>query len=246
MEIRKETLPDGKAAEGLRTVLAGEVEDLEMRYGCVATGGSFVPKAPAGQARALLFLSGKGCIDVSDRVFVVDGLALFCPRHGQPFAIQGGEEPLVYLELLVCVDDPGLGVLERNAHFFPWFLPYAECKTYRERIKSEKTVSRTLLPAEMFPRLCVGSVQTKGPDQVAAHAHPMLEQIFVGLGENDCIVTAHDADIRFGAWEVLHIPLGSRHAVRVEGGRSLHYVWIDLFREGEDMSWITREHITEE
>jgi len=136
--------------------------------------------------------------------------------------------------------------MEENAPKFPIFLSYSDCKTYKEKIKSEKTVSRTLLSEYTFPRLCIGSVETTGDDHVAAHRHPMLEQLFFGLQDNDCIVKADESEMEFKESVLLHIPLGSNHSVDVQKPKKLHYIWIDLFRERKGMDWITQEHIPDE
>ena len=47
-----------------------------------------------------------------------------------------------------------------------------------------------ILPEEVVPRLCMGSVSSTGPDKVAAHKHPMLEQLFFGLKGNEVLVYA--------------------------------------------------------
>ena len=85
-------------------------------------------------------------------------------------------------------------------------------------------------------------MQTSGPDAVGAHAHPMLEQFFLGLPGNECTVTAdgHAAPLR--AWTLLHIPLGSTHGVTVDAGRELHYIWVDIFRSKDGERWIHEQH----
>ena len=71
----------------------------------------------------------------------------------------------------------------------------------------------------------------------------MLEQLFFGLKDNHVIVKADDMRLNFTENILLHIPLGSDHGVDVEADNKLHYIWIDLFRNREDMNWITQEHI---
>lgn len=102
------------------------------------------------------------------------------------------------------------------------------------------------MPEEIVPRLCIGSVMTSGPDKVAAHTHPMLEQLFFGLQGNDIEVFADEAKRRFIEGDLLHIPLGSMHGATVEAGKELHYIWIDLFNSMADMDYIKKHHIEEE
>ena len=100
-----------------------------------------------------------------------------------------------------------------------------------------------ILNEDIVPRLCMGSVETSGPDEVAAHIHPMLDQLFFGLSGNDCMVMAGTAESRFLENDLLHIPLGSRHGVSVETGKYLNYIWIDLFHTQEEMGYMKDTHI---
>ena len=120
----------------------------------------------------------------------------------------------------------------------PYALPYAAAPTYSEAFKSASTVSRTLVPRGAVPRFAAGSVQAAGPDAVGEHAHPMLEQLFLGLPGCAATVTADGAEARLGAWTLLHVPLGSTHGVRAGAGEAMHYVWLDLFRDLEGERWL--------
>ena len=91
----------------------------------------------------------------------------------------------------------------------------------------------------------MGTVQTKGPDSVGAHKHPMLEQLFLGLAGNNCTVYADDAKVDLPEHAVLHIPLGSSHSVSVEQDETLYYVWMDFFLDKKGEEWL-ETHIVEE
>jgi len=81
-------------------------------------------------------------------------------------------------------------------------------------------------------------VETTGPDAVAAHRHPMLEQLFLGLQDNDITVTADAVTARLTAFDILHIPPGSNHGAQVGAGKKLHYVWMDFFMTKEGQEWL--------
>ena len=164
--------------------------------------------------------------------------AFFAPGDGS-IVIKATSTPLEYLEILIDLQEPEAPLLLPRG---PFFIRYSHCEAYSEAIKSAKTVSRTIVPANTIPRFCMGSVEAMGPDEVAAHSHTMLEQLFLGLPENACVVTANDAETVLGERALLHIPLGSRHGVRVGGGRRMHYVWMDFFRNEEDLAYIQEQH----
>ena len=84
----------------------------------------------------------------------------------------------------------------------------------------------------------MGTVRTKGPDRVAPHDHPMLEQLFLGLSENNCTVYADDDHVDFPEHSILHIPLGSSHSVSVEKDEVMYYVWMDFFKDKKGEEWL--------
>jgi hypothetical protein len=94
-----------------------------------------------------------------------------------------------------------------------------------------------------FARKLLLPGETTGPDQVAKHTHPMLEQLFLGLPGNDVSVMADSYETMFGENELLHIPLGSNHGVKVENGKTLHYIWVDLFAHASEMDYMKDNHI---
>lgn len=127
-----------------------------------------------------------------------------------------------------------------------YFRKFTDCEPYKEAIKSPKTTSRTVLPAQYIPRVAMGTVDTTGPDEVGAHRHPMLDQLFLALATNDAIVTADEAQARFTEFSLLHIPLGSLHGVKVESGKKLYYMWMDFFTTKEGEEWLkTHKPLTE-
>ena len=98
----------------------------------------------------------------------------------------------------------------------------------------------------IVPRLAMGTVETSGPDRVAPHEHPMLDQLFLGLADNDVIVHADEAQVRFPAYSLLHIPLGSSHWVEAEDGCQMYYMWMDFFLTKEGQEWLkTHQHVVE-
>jgi hypothetical protein len=161
-------------------------------------------------------------------------------------SIKAGNGSLGLLEITIMLNEKEFDSVRLQTGKLPYFVDYTKCAEYKESIKSPKTTSRTILPENIIPRFCLGSVETTGPDTVGAHAHPMLEQLFFGLPHNDCVVKADEAVTTFKENTLLHIPLGSTHGVTVEEGRILYYIWMDLFRSQDDMSYIRENHITKD
>ncbi len=225
----------------LRTIhlLPGAIEGVKTNYYLLKRGTGFLPARQAHRGHVLLFVRGVGKVEVGGAVFsFCEMAALVAPGTGR-IEVQATSEPIECLEILVDLQEHEAAALQATAAFF---VLYSQCERYSEAIKSSKTISRTIVPANRIPRFCMGSVETVGPDTVGAHSHPMLEQLFFGLPANTCVVTADDSEAVFGEGMLLHIPPGAWHGVRVEEGQRLHYVWMDFFRSEQDLAYIREQH----
>jgi len=120
-----------------------------------------------------------------------------------------------------------------------FFTRFEDCEPYTEKIKSPNTISRTVLHADIVPRVSLGTVEAMGPDKVGAHKHPMLERFFLGLSNNDITVYADDTFTEFKEYStLLHIPLGSNHSVTVDENKKMNYMWMDFFLTKEGQVWL--------
>jgi quercetin dioxygenase-like cupin family protein len=246
MEIKKENcglnFHDGNTV--LRNpVLTGEIKNLNTFYLRIPENNVYHFKYQDNPGSIFLFFNGKGYINDNVKWIEVNEIALYVPSDSGEATIKaiGGELEILEVSLKYADDD--LIFLGKNRGQFPCFISYSQCDEYKESIKSDKTVSRMLLPENLIPRFCMGSVETTGPDQIGEHDHPMLEQLFFGLRKNECTVKANGAEILFEENDLLHIPLGSLHGVEVTEGKFLHYIWIDYFRSQNEMKYISETHI---
>ena len=124
----------------------------------------------------------------------------------------------------------------------PYALRYDDAVKYREDCKSEKTVSRMLLPEGIIPRLAIGSVQTTGPDRVERHEHPFCDQLFFSLPENDMTVEMDNVDFAMSGNTLLHIPLASSHGVAVHERGIAHYIWMDFVIDPRGIEYLHSAH----
>jgi hypothetical protein len=116
---------------------------------------------------------------------------------------------------------------------FPLIQIYRNSKQYRDRNKSEKTISRSCVDQRRIPRFAFGSVETYGIDAVKSHDHPMLDQYFFSFPENEMDVLIDFEPIHMKGNELLYIPLGSMHGVDVKEGEHCHYLWIDFYPDND-------------
>jgi hypothetical protein len=250
-EIKKEycDIKDSEISEkklNRKFVLQREIKGIKTCYFELSKDRSFIYKPGKNSVSVFLITHGSGIIKQGDRQFEVNGVNLFVPSLIEKASVLADNGTLGMLEIIIRLTGDELQFFKQQQNNMPYFVDYTKCREYKESIKSEKTVSRMILPENIIPRFCMGSVETSGPDEVGAHSHPMLEQLFFGLTKNNCIVKADGIEAVFGENTLLHIPLGSKHGVIVEEGKNLNYIWMDLFRSQEDMGYIKDNHIMKE
>ena len=236
-EIHSLSLRDENTPLGL--VMDGEIEGTQVYFHRLEDGERLVYDACADFARILILCDGTAKICCGDEQNNMGARDIF---------IQPPKESL----WLQATSTSSVLVLHRmlnNAEFEEFSLTnssevirYDEAATYKEDCKSEKTVSRMLIPTRVIPRFTMGSVQTCGDDRVEKHSHPMLEQFFFGLSDNNCTAMIDDINYPFGPDTLLHIPLGSNHGILSEGNQSVHYLWLDFLFDDEGIAYLDNAH----
>lgn len=251
MEINKEQcfVENSEVSnEGIirKSILPNEIEELDFFSIDIEKDRSFRFVQKKNRVSIFLMTHGIGSVQQGEELFKVNEISVFIPSALDEVAISAASETLGMLEIVLEIPLVHQDFMEQQRSKFPYFLSYSQCKQYKESIKSEKTINRILLPEDIIPRFCMGSVHTDGPDEVGVHTHPMLEQFFFGLDNNNCIVVADGVESLFKNNTLLHIPLGSEHGVKVEQEKILNYIWMDFFHSQSDMDYIRKNHLTEE
>lgn len=226
-----------------QNLLSNEIKGVETNFYIIKKEQKHTFKPLYRRARILIILSNSGVVYSKNYSYRLKEEAVLAPLDNSAVTI---ESTINHVELIEVLTDLTADDLEKmnstNQEKF-FFRHFSEGVTYREKIKSSKTVNRTFLPTNIIPRMVLGSVQTEGPDQVKAHRHPMLEQLFWGLPGNRCLVKADEQEKHFGEKTLLHIPHGSEHSIKVETGKHMHYLWMDFFQDLESVSYIDAAHL---
>jgi mannose-6-phosphate isomerase-like protein (cupin superfamily) len=232
------------AAEGrieTRKVLPAEIQGVITDLVSIQGPGRHTEPSSTDCEVIWLVLAGKGTLRTKDMTYEVEGETIARAPLGWPWQIDLSRGEILHAlrvrKLLSADDRLELQKYPQN-NTAPYVKKFIECPAYREAIKSPKTVSRTLLPENYVPRVAMGTVETTGPDTVGAHRHPMLEQLFLGLKDNDIMVSADEAKAQLTSYAILHIPLGSNHGAQVREGKKLYYVWMDFFITKEGQEWL--------
>lgn len=225
----------------VRPVMRNQIREVQVDVVNVTHPAVHAEPAHAAKAVVWLIVQGTGTMRTRGQAFPVEEETIARAPQGWDWRIEAA--PGTALRLLRVTRDltsADMEELKKFAQFqaAPHVKRFKECTPYGEAIKSPKTVSRTLLPENYVPRMAMGTVETSGPDQVGAHRHPMLEQLFLGLRGNDITVSADADRANLTGYSILHIPLGSNHGAEVAGGRKLHYVWMDFFMDKSGQEWL--------
>ena len=180
-----------------KSILTNEIAGIQVDHIALTGENAIVDYSKDGYKTIYLFVSGKGSAMAANTTYEIVPETILLPNIAKSITIKTAEkDTLHYVRIASKLTAQDLLDLKE----FPientqkvYYAKFTDCKAYTEPIKSPNTISRTILPNKIIPRIAMGTVQTKGPDKVGAHAHPMLEQLFLGLSKNNCVVYADDA-----------------------------------------------------
>jgi hypothetical protein len=230
------------------SILENEIKGIHVEHIAIAGGNTLADYSKKDCRTIYLFVKGTGSLVANGASYEIVPETILLPNVVESVIIEPAEtDSLHFLKIsseLTAQDYKDLKELPAENTQHVYYSKFIDCQAYVEPIKSPNTISRTILSNKYIPRIAMGTVQTKGPDSVGAHEHPMLEQLFLGLSDNNCTVYADDAKVDLPQHAVLHIPLGSRHSVSVDKDETLYYVWMDFFMDKKGEEWL-ETHIVE-
>lgn len=232
------------------SILDNEINGVHVEHIAITSEGDLTDVSRESHKTIYLFVKGKGTVIAENTPYEIVPETIFLPNNVAEITIEAAKnDTLHYLKIsceLSAQDLLDLKELPTDNTRNVYYTKFEDCQAYTEEIKSPNTISRTILSNEYIPRVAMGTVQTKGPDAVGAHEHPMLEQLFLGLSENNCFVYADEAKASFSEYSLLHIPLGSRHSVSVEENEVMYYVWMDFFMDKEGEEWLKTHKVNDD
>ena len=223
-------------------VFSDIIDGLTIFHRGYSVKGNYPLSLQKDSAVFLIILKGKGLLtsDLGNQILEKESLVVI-PHETQSIAIELEDgESIHFLEFTKAysyADKINLASSEMPKGEY-YAARFQDCEPYTEKIKSPNTISRTVLPGDIIPRIALGTVESIGPDKVGEHSHPMLEQLFLGLEDNDITVHADDAMCKMGEFSLLHIPLGSTHWVEVADACKMNYMWMDFFLTKEGEEWL--------
>ncbi len=223
-------------------LLPGEIADTKIEHVAYAGPVSQDLTFSSENANMLLFIKGKGTLSTDTLSFNIVPETIAIPMAYNQVTIEVAAGDTIHFvqftKLMSAQDRKDLESFPAENKYGIYFTRFADCEPYTEKIKSPNTISRTVLPKDIVPRVSLGTVEAPGPDAVGAHEHPMLDQLFLGLDNNDIIVHADDKSVHFKGLSLLHIPIGSSHWVTVDENKKMYYMWMDFFISSEGQEWL--------
>jgi len=223
-------------------LLHGEIADTKVEHFFYAGPISQTVKLSLDNVNMFLFIKGNGSLkaDTLSYGIVPETIAIPFSLSSITFNVPEGDTIhfVQFTKKMSPQDLEDIKAFPAENKYDIYFKKFCECTAYTEKIKSPNTVSRTVLPADIIPRVSLGTVETSGPDAVGAHKHPMLDQLFLGLAQNDIIVHADNKSVEMKGFSLLHIPIGSSHWATVEKDKKMYYMWMDFFLTKEGQEWL--------
>ncbi len=189
--------------------------------------GSPLTLASDGKYHILILIDGKAKFVSGEHSVEANERWIFVGDPSLDVVIDASEDATL-LEIRWLILDGDDELLAEYGTKFPVSHSYDDSIQYIDRNKSEKTISRMMIPHEILPRFTIGSVESYGYDLVKPHSHPMLDQFFVSFPENDMDVLINGEPFPMLGNVIMHIPLGADHGVEVTGDKHMHYMWIDF------------------
>jgi quercetin dioxygenase-like cupin family protein len=223
-------------------LLRGEIAETKIEH--IAFAGPISKKMvlPKDSSSMFIFIKGKGSLKTDAKQYDIAPETIALPFAYTAITLQVAKGDTLHYVLftkkLTEQDIKDLKEFPEKNKYDIFFTKFSDCEPYTEKIKSPNTVSRTVLPADILPRVSLGTVETKGPDAVGAHAHPMLDQLFLSLAGNEIVVHADEQSTVLKEYSLLHIPLGSTHWATVGEGKKMYYLWMDFFMTKEGQEWL--------
>ncbi|MGC1205819.1 MAG: hypothetical protein WA839_13160 [Flavobacteriaceae bacterium] len=233
-----------------KTILINEIDGVTSEHFTITSNITKKVDLKEGYKTIYLFITGYGNLTSGGTTYEIVPETIMLPNTVEDISFKPIEnDTLHYLKISVLQTELDIEYIKT----FPkehteniYFAKFTDCKSYTEPIKSPQTTSRTILPNKYIPRVAMGTVKTIGPDKVGAHEHAMLEQLFLGLTDNQTIVYADDAQVNFPEYALLHIPRGSSHSVSVNANNEMYYVWMDFFVDKDGEEWLKTHNIKDE
>ena len=210
----------------------GEIPNTRAMHHVVTKGNELLLGKDLGYYHIIVLISGDVTFKTADKEYNYSERVTFVPSPKEDLTVVANTD-VSFIEIQWDESPDDVNLLAEYKTVFPVVQTYRDSIQYTDPNKSEKTISRMMIPHRVIPRFAIGSVETYGVDLVKSHAHPMLDQFFFSFPENDMFVLINGEPIKMVGNQLMHIPLGADHGVDIPEGKHCHYMWIDFLPDNE-------------
>jgi hypothetical protein len=238
-DIKEKILDLSSGKRMTKDLLPNEIPGAIPVLHVLEKGDAFIFPATAELLRVLLLVNGKASFSSGEKTIAYSEKAVYVDAPQRAVTVSALENTSV-LEIQWDLTDAEAAALKKGD--LPFTQTFEVSLKYRDPFKSEKTVSRAIVPHRILPRFAMGSVETHGTDLIGQHAHPLLDQFFFSFPENDCILLIDSFQHPMKGNTVLHIPLGSNHGVFVGEKQCASYLWIDFIPDESGLAYLDGAH----
>lgn len=227
-----ETVDVTKTGNNSYELCKGEIEGTRPIHHTIKKGSKLIFEANTGYYHIVILIQGKALFETNGKSVCFNERVTIVPAPDKEMLVSA-ETDVQILEIQWDIAGEDIKLLEEYKTQFPVIQEYESSIQYVDPNKSEKTISRMMIPHRVIPRFAIGSVESYGYDYVKPHAHPMLDQFFFSFPENDMNVLINGEPIPMLGNIIIHIPLGADHGVEVAEGKHMHYMWIDFLPDND-------------
>lgn len=231
-DIAEEILKLNQGVRSTKLMLEGEIPGATVYHHVMLAGDTVKFMAGETYVRILFLCSGAVRFKAGNDIWNYSEKAFMALKYDQSVEVHVQKDADM-LEIRWEVGPADKTEMDGGETVYPVTGKYLDAMQYRDPFKSEKTISRAMLPQRTIPRFAMGSVETYGDDLIGQHEHPLLDQFFFSFPENNMDLLIDDITYPMGGNSLVHIPLGSNHGVAVEGDQVAHYIWIDFIQDAD-------------
>lgn len=226
---------------GRKKLFDGEIKGTRVFHMSLKKGETFVSQGETHYLKVFFLVEGAVTFSSENTEHTFDERACYVPRPGLDARLVCLEDAAL-MELHWYLTEEDLAFVDASSTAYPFVQKYLECSQYHEDVKSDKSISRSIVEHHEMPRFAMGSNQSYGPDQVGIHAHPLLDQYFFSFPENKVDLLIDGERVPFGGNAMIHIPLGSHHGVDIPADGQMHYIWIDFLIDPAAVAFLDTIH----
>lgn len=225
--IKSEAILIDKQSRREKSMLPGEIEGVSVINYTLPRQQELIFENSKKHISIFFLLDGEACFVADGNHYEYAEKAVFAALPQTTVCVHAISD-CSFLKINWDMNEYDFADLENNKESFPYTKAYNDSQQYRDFFKSEKTVSRAIIPQAIIPRFAMGSVETSADDLIGQHAHPLLDQFFFSFPENDMYLLIDSCIFPMKGSTLVHIPLGSNHGVIALNSQRVHYLWLDF------------------